>query len=251
MNSVFLTDVGRIRSHNEDNGGIFVNKDKEVLAVVCDGMGGHQAGDIASAKAVELIKALWEETLNISSPDRAETWLKETIININRELNLYANNNGDCYGMGTTVVAAICGDSFLSIAHVGDSRGYIAMEDNLKQLTDDHSFVNELVKSGQITKEDAELHPRKNVLLQALGTESTVKVDVKTIAIDEDSTILLCSDGLTNKLKDNTILEVIQDVEITIENKAEKLISLANENGGEDNITVAIVELSVTETERG
>ncbi|WP_096154683.1 MULTISPECIES: Stp1/IreP family PP2C-type Ser/Thr phosphatase [Bacillus] len=251
MNSVFLTDIGRIRSHNEDNGGIFVNKDNEVLAVVCDGMGGHQAGDIASAKAVEQIKTLWEETSNISSPDHAEVWLTETISQVNSEINLYANKNGDCYGMGTTVVAAVCGDSFLSIAHVGDSRGYITMNENLKQLTDDHSFVYELVKSGQITKEDAEFHPRKNVLLQALGTDSHVKVDVKTIAVDEDSTLLLCSDGLTNKLNDRTIFEVLQHAEMTLGEKAEKLISIANENGGEDNITVAIVELSVTEIERG
>ncbi|WP_417900596.1 Stp1/IreP family PP2C-type Ser/Thr phosphatase [Bacillus haimaensis] len=248
---VFLTDKGRVRSHNEDNGGIFVNKDGTILAVVCDGMGGHQAGDVASQKAVDHIRELWEESINVSSPEPAEIWFKTYIGQINQFLFDYANRHEECHGMGTTIVAAIIGDSFFTIAHVGDSRVYLVSNGQAKQLTEDQTFVNELVKSGQISKEDAEHHPRKNVILQALGTEKTVKIDLKTITYDDPGYLLLCSDGLSNKVNDKELVEVLKSEHHSLESKAEKLILLANQNGGEDNITVAIVELSVTEEGSG
>jgi protein phosphatase len=153
--------------------------------------------------------------------------------------------------MGTTIVAAIIGDSFFTIAHVGDSRVYIVSNGQAKQLTEDQTFVNELVKSGQISKEDAEHHPRKNVILQALGTEKTVKIDLKTITYDDPGYLLLCSDGLSNKVNNKELVEVLKSEHHSLESKAEELILRANQNGGEDNITVAIVELSVTEEGSG
>lgn len=248
---VFLTDRGRVRSHNEDNGGIFVNKDGTMLAVVCDGMGGHQAGEVASEKAVSHIKEMWEETTKISSPDPAEIWLKTFVLQANQSLFEYANSHEECQGMGTTIVAAIIGDSFVTLAHVGDSRIYLISEEGAKQLTEDHTFVNELVKTGQISREDAEHHPRKNVILQALGTEGTVKIDIKTITYDDPGYILLCSDGLTDKVNDREIVEVMNNGNQAISSKAEELIRRANHYGGEDNITVAILELSVSEAGSG
>ncbi|WP_223700973.1 Stp1/IreP family PP2C-type Ser/Thr phosphatase [Sutcliffiella deserti] len=251
MLKVFLTDKGRVRSHNEDNGGIFVNKDGTVLAVVCDGMGGHQAGDVASEKAVSHIKAMWEESENVSSPEPAEVWFKTYINHINQHLFEHANKHKECQGMGTTIVAAILGDSFITIAHVGDSRIYLITNGEAKQLTEDQTFVNELVKSGQISKEDAEHHPRKNVILQALGTENTVKVDLKTITYDDAGYLLLCSDGLSNKVYATELVDVLAKGKAPLSAKAKELIDRANQYGGEDNITVAILELSVTEDESG
>jgi protein phosphatase len=248
---VFLTDRGRVRSHNEDNGGIFVNKDGTMLAVVCDGMGGHQAGEVASERAVSHIKEMWEETINISSPEPAEIWLKTFILQTNQSLFEHANSHEECHGMGTTIVAAILGDSFVTLAHVGDSRIYLISEEGAKQLTEDHTFVNELVKTGQISKEDAEHHPRKNVILQALGTEKTVKIDIKTITYDDPGYVLLCSDGLTDKVNDREIVEVLNNGSQALSAKAEELIRRANHYGGEDNITVAILELSVSEAGSG
>ncbi|WP_211279030.1 Stp1/IreP family PP2C-type Ser/Thr phosphatase [Sutcliffiella halmapala] len=248
---VFLTDKGRVRSHNEDNGGIFVNKDGTVLAVVCDGMGGHKAGDVASERAIQHMKEMWEESENVSSPEPAEIWFKTYISQINQLLFEYANEHEECHGMGTTIVAAIRGESFVTLAHVGDSRIYIISKEEAKQLTEDQTFVNELVKSGQISKEDAEHHPRKNVILQALGTEKTVKIDLKTITYDEAGYLLLCSDGLSNKVNGKEFVEVLNNNKIPFSAKAEELINRANQYGGEDNITVAILELSVTEDESG
>ncbi|CAG9619756.1 Stp1/IreP family PP2C-type Ser/Thr phosphatase [Sutcliffiella rhizosphaerae] len=248
---VFLTDRGRIRSHNEDNGGIFVNKDGTKLAIVCDGMGGHQAGEVASEQAVNHLRAKWEETENISSPEPAETWLKTYILQTNQLLFDYANTHDECNGMGTTIVAAILGDSYLSIAHVGDSRIYLFSEEVTKQLTEDHTFVNELVKTGQISKEDAEHHPRKNVILQALGTEESVKIDMKTITYDDPGYILLCSDGLSDKVNEREMEKVLLDGNQDVSKKAQELIKRANHYGGEDNITVAILELSISEVGSG
>ncbi|MDP4162048.1 MAG: protein phosphatase, partial [Bacillota bacterium] len=146
-----------------------------------------------------------------------------------------------CDGMGTTIVAAICTDGFATIANIGDSRGYLMNEMGFKQLTEDHSLVNELVRSGQISREDAEHHPRKNVLLRALGTEQSVEMDIRTVMFESGDICLLCSDGLSNKVNETEMNQILADDQ-TLEQKALSFISLANENGGEDNITLAIVE---------
>lgn len=151
--------------------------------------------------------------------------------------------------MGTTIVSAICTDQFATIGHIGDSRCYLFNQHGFQQITEDHSLVNELVKTGQISKEDAEHHPRKNVLLRALGTEKDVKLDIKTISVDEHDQLLLCSDGLSNKLSEQAMLDILTS-DRSLEEKAQTLIHLANEHGGEDNITLAIVEFS-SECESG
>lgn len=243
MKAVFMTDRGKVRLHNEDAGGVFVNLDGDRLAIVADGMGGHRAGDVASEMTITQLKIEWEASKGISTADEAEKWLKEQITKVNNLLFDHATNNPECDGMGTTIVATIATDRFATMAHIGDSRGYISNESGFKQITEDHSLVNELVRSGQISKEDAEHHPRKNVLLRALGTEKAVEMDIKTIMFEEGDMILLCSDGLSNKVNEKEMLDILLN-EDHLEQKAESLISLANNYGGEDNITLVIVEFS-------
>lgn len=242
MNAVFETDRGRVRSHNEDSGGVFHHSTSLCLAVVADGMGGHNAGDTASRITISMFEQHWSETAaDIQSPDDALNWMKSIIPMINREILLHANTHPECSGMGTTLVAALCTERFCTIASIGDSRCYLQSEDAFSQVTEDHSLVNELVKSGEITKEAAESHPRKNVLTRALGTDEKLAVDYRTIMFEEGDLLLLCSDGLSNKVNAHEMSRVLQSSDSLLE-KANTLIRLANENGGEDNITVAILE---------
>ncbi|CEG26774.1 Stp1/IreP family PP2C-type Ser/Thr phosphatase [Bacillus sp. B-jedd] len=243
MNAVYMTDQGKIRSHNEDCGGIFLNGDGSRLAIVADGMGGHRAGDVASGMALEEMKKFWESSSGIHLPDQAENWLKEHISLVNDSLFKHARANEECDGMGTTIVAAVMLEDSATIANIGDSRCYILNESGFRKITEDHSLVNELLRSGQITKEDAENHPRKNVLLRALGTEEKVAMDISTIMFEEGDLLLLCSDGLSNKVSESEMAEVLKSGG-DLEQKASRLVSLANEYGGEDNITLAIVEFS-------
>lgn len=245
MKAIFMTDRGKIRQHNEDNGGIFVNQAGQRLAIVADGMGGHRAGDVASEMATITLKEIWEKTGDISTPEQAESWIREQIYQVNQQIFQHAQTHDECEGMGTTIVAAICTNKFTTIANIGDSRCYMFNEIGFKQITEDHSLVNELVRSGQISKEDAEHHPRKNVLTRALGTEINVEMDIKTITFEEGDLLLLCSDGLSNKVKEEELGEKLKD-DASLEQKASHLIELANDNGGEDNITLVIVEFYET-----
>lgn len=241
MKAVFKTDRGKIRQHNEDNGGVFLNENGQRLAIVADGMGGHRAGDVASEMALQHLQKQWESSLKLQTADEAEEWLKKNVEKTNHLLFEHSKAVSECEGMGTTIVAAICTDRFVSIVNVGDSRCYILNENGFQQLTNDHSLVNELVRSGQISKEDAEHHPMKNVVLRALGTEETVNMDVKTIIFEEDDQLLLCSDGLSNKVTEAEICNILKGQQ-SLDEKATELVELANNNGGEDNITLVIVE---------
>ncbi|MBY0097626.1 Stp1/IreP family PP2C-type Ser/Thr phosphatase [Mesobacillus maritimus] len=243
MNAVFKTDKGKVRLHNEDNGGIFTNKEGQFLAVVADGMGGHRAGDVASEMTIHFLETEWANTDKIETAEEAEDWLRSKIVEVNQVIFEHSKKNSECEGMGTTVVAAICTNLFATLANIGDSRGYILNEAGFQQLTEDHSLVNELVRTGQISREDAEHHPRKNVLLRALGTEETVAMDTKTIIFEEGDFLFLCSDGLSNKVTEEEIKGNLTQSG-TLDEKASNLVTLANQNGGEDNITLAIVEYS-------
>ncbi|MFS0782354.1 Stp1/IreP family PP2C-type Ser/Thr phosphatase [Bacillus sp. 1P06AnD] len=245
MKAVFRTDRGKVRQHNEDNGGIFENE-QGILAVVADGMGGHRAGDVASSMATSYLKDAWEKSGQIQNPEDAEKWLMTHIQEVNKKIFTHAESHSECQGMGTTVVAAVCTERFSTIANIGDSRCYIYNENGFKQLTEDHSLVNELVRSGQISKEDAEHHPRKNVLIRAVGTENSVEMDIVTIIFEEGDYVLLCSDGLSNKVRENELKAVIEQ-EGPIEEKGDQLIEKANENGGEDNITLLLIQYTHVE----
>ncbi|ETI66913.1 Stp1/IreP family PP2C-type Ser/Thr phosphatase [Neobacillus vireti] len=249
MKAVYRTDRGRIRQNNEDSVGTFVNRDGHRLAIVADGMGGHRAGDVASNMTLTHLQEMWEESEGIQTADQAEAWLKTHILHVNKLLFEHANNNPECEGMGTTIEAVIATQLFSTLAHIGDSRCYILNDTGFQQLTEDHTLVNELVRTGQISKEDAEHHPRKNVILRALGTEPDVKIDIKTIMFEEGDFLLLCSDGLSNKVNESFMAAILQN-EDSLEQKASTLIDMANENGGEDNITLIILEFN-DEIERG
>ncbi|XCS12683.1 Stp1/IreP family PP2C-type Ser/Thr phosphatase [Aeribacillus pallidus] len=237
MKTAVFTDKGKVRTHNEDAASAILNRHGQILAVVADGMGGHLAGDVASRMTIEHFEKSWNEAEKMEHPEQAERWINDHIAEVNEELLTYANEHKECKGMGTTFVGAICTESFATIAHIGDSRCYLLNKAGFAQITDDHSLVNELVKSGQISKEDAKEHPRKNILLKALGTEQSVDADIKTVGLEVNDYLLLCSDGLSNKVQEHE-MESILSSDQSLEEKAKELIRLANENGGDDNISV-------------
>lgn len=249
MLAVFKTDKGKVRAHNEDDGGIFINIHGEMLAIVADGMGGHKAGEVASGIAVSLLKEQWDKVSQKLSPAEAEQWFHNHIAAVNKNIYRHSINNVQCEGMGTTIVAAICTDRFATVANVGDSRCYVLNEQGYDQLTEDHSFVNELVKTGQISPEDAAHHPRKNIVLKAAGTQEEIEIDTKTITFEEGDKILLCSDGLSDKVSKAEMEEILK-TPLAEEEKADSLIQLANHYGGEDNISLVIIEYEARDESR-
>ena len=233
------TDRGRVRTDNQD--AYFAGKitDDAVFAVVCDGMGGANAGNVASELAVrhisEYVIRSYRDGMDMTDTEKT---LKNAIVSANISLYDKAVNNAELAGMGTTAVAAFVKDGTAVIAHVGDSRIYL-VNGEIKQLTRDHSVVQSLIESGKITPEDAKVHPRKNVITRALGAEENVAVDSDCLNLSNGDTLLLCSDGLTNFLDDKDILKVFQNNDISA--GADRLFEEANENGGGDNITVVTV----------
>lgn len=246
MKGYFITDQGQVRSVNEDDGGIFYNPSGQVLAMVADGMGGHKAGEVASQLAVTFVQQAWRDVEEISTPKEAEAWLVQVITEMNQSIYARSREDKELEGMGTTVVLSVCLEESITIAHIGDSRAYLFSDNEFKQLTNDHSLVNELIRTGQITKGDAEQHPRKNVLIRAVGTEETVNPDIGTVGWSDGDCLLLCSDGLTNKVSDEEMAKLFQRFE-QLEEMTKELIHLANERGGEDNITLAILEYASKE----
>ncbi|UJL47893.1 Stp1/IreP family PP2C-type Ser/Thr phosphatase [Virgibacillus sp. NKC19-16] len=240
MKGQFLTDRGKVRNYNEDAGGVFYNSFGQLLAIIADGMGGHQAGDVASQMAISLIEEKWENGHQLDSAEEAEQWISQAIIEVNESIYTHALQKTEYEGMGTTVVASICTDEFITISHIGDSRCYLFSESVLNQITEDHSLVNELVRSGQISKDDAEQHPRKNVLLRALGTEENAIAETQSIEWVFGDKLLLCSDGLTNKVSDEELASFMNSSS-DIKETGKQMVELANERGGEDNISLLIV----------
>lgn len=241
MKQYFITDQGKVREHNEDAGGIFYNTENQVLNVVADGMGGHRAGDVASQMVTSYFKDMWQQTSLLKTKEEVEDWLTKSVNDINQKVYQYAQENSECAGMGTTIVAVIFSYDFVSIAHIGDSRCYLYHDQTLRQVTEDHSLVNELVRSGQISKEDAEYHPRKNVLMKALGTDGNATPDVCTEEWLKGDRLLVCSDGLSNKVSDEEFSAYLEKSE-SLDQIGKQLVDLANERGGEDNITITLSE---------
>src|SRR5699024_2695689 len=155
MEAQFLTDRGQVRECNEDSGGLFYNQSNQLLAIIADGMGGHSAGDIASEMAVSLLQKKWEQLEQFHAPEQTEKWLSDVLSVINTSIYNYSLQKESYKGMGTTVVVAIAMNEFITIGHVGDSRCYIQNEAGFRQMTEDHSLVNELVRSGEISEEEA------------------------------------------------------------------------------------------------
>ncbi|WP_053765939.1 Stp1/IreP family PP2C-type Ser/Thr phosphatase [Enterococcus hirae] len=240
MQIEYQSDVGRRRNTNQDYASVFTNQAGIKLAVLADGMGGHRAGDIASQMAVTNLGTAWEN-LSLSDDEKVAQWFIQTIQEENTRIYQRGQEQPEYNGMGTTIVAAALSEDQFTIAHVGDSRAYLIREDKIIQLTEDHSLVNELVKSGEISEEMAANHPRKNILTRSVGMPGSVEVDVSTYIWQLKDRLLLCSDGLTNMLSEETIGTIINQ-EGALLDKVTELIERANEAGGADNITVLLIE---------
>lgn len=240
MQIEYQSDVGRRRNTNQDYASVFTNQAGIKLAVLADGMGGHRAGDIASQMAVTNLGTAWEN-LSLSDDEKVAQWFIKTIQEENTRIYQRGQEQPEYNGMGTTIVAAALSEDQFTIAHVGDSRAYLIREDKIIQLTEDHSLVNELVKSGEISEEMAANHPRKNILTRSVGMPGTVEVDVSTYIWQLKDRLLVCSDGLTNMLSEETIGTIINQ-EGALFDKVTELIERANEAGGADNITVLLIE---------
>ena len=227
-----LTDTGRKRRRNEDAYVV-----QPPLFAVADGMGGAQAGEVAS----KLAKAALEDTDPgaLSGPERVISLIQEA----NRRVHERSNADPATSGMGTTMTVALVEGSSVAIGHVGDSRAYLVRDGRLEQLTEDHSLVNELLKSGKLSPEEAETHPQRSVITRAVGTDPDVDVDSFTIDTQEGDIFVICSDGLTDMVDDDDLLDVIEHNLGDLDHAARELVGAANRGGGEDNITVVAFEI--------
>jgi len=234
--------AGMQRKNNEDS--IYVGGENAALDnvfIVADGMGGHNAGEVASKLAIDTFA---EYVKNNYDSENILDVLIEGVIIANKSVYEEAINNENESGMGTTFTCACIEKGKLYAAHVGDSRIYIFGKNGIKQITNDHSFVMEMVKQGRITLEEARIHPKRNIITRAVGTEDSIDVDTAIKEIKNDDIILICSDGLYGMVADEEIERIIYENE-TIEECVEKLIDKANENGGKDNISAIIIRNEV------
>lgn len=236
-------DIGKVRNSNQD--AFFVGEIAKdtVVAIVCDGMGGANAGNVASEMAVKLIfEYIANSFRNKMSLIDISNLVKNAVKSVNIEIFETASKNSALSGMGTTAVIAIVTDKSAVIANVGDSRAYL-VNNKISQITRDHSIVQTLIESGKITEADAKVHPRKNVITRAIGAEDDVAVDCDIIDLSVGDSLLLCTDGLSNFVDEADILKTFKKNDIS--KVADKLVTLANANGGGDNITVVTVTVWV------
>ena len=237
MNYYYITDPGKVRERNEDSVSIVENGAKEKLLIVADGMGGHKDGEVASKIALNLICDRFKSISSLGNKEYAINWIQSTVSEANVEIFKYVAEHPESQGMGTTIVLSVLTPSYLLIGNIGDSSGYIYKNKKLHKITVDHTLVNLLLKSGELTEEEAKNHPKKNVLMKALGSSTNIDMDIFNVELNIDG-IFLCSDGLTNMLDDNQIAKVLSE-ESDIEEKLEKLVFKANNRGGNDNISIA------------
>ena len=250
LKSYSVTDIGRKRQLNQD---YVFSCSKPIgnmpnLFIVADGMGGHKAGDYASKCTVETI----EKEIKLSFEKNPTIIIKKAIQKANKEIRKRAAEDPNLQGMGTTVVVATVIGKYLQVANVGDSRLYVVNDSEIKQITRDHSLVEEMIRLGGITREDARLHPDKNIITRAIGVRDEVEIDFFTVELRPSDCILMCSDGLTNMLPDKDILEILKEHNDPkqLQEAAQALIDAANNNGGKDNIAVVLVSPFVDEVKK-
>ena len=239
MKTFSMTDIGQRRDTNQDY--MFTSEtavgNLPNLFIVADGMGGHAAGDYASRFTVEHIV----DDIRQSEKTEPVALMKEAVMRANLLLLKEANADEDKAGMGTTIVAATFDGESRYTANVGDSRLYIINHEKITQITRDHSLVEEMVRMGEMDKADAKIHPDKNIITRAIGVQPEVSVDFFETALEPGDIVLMCSDGLTNMVEDADIKRIILGQRDIVE-KVERLVKTANENGGNDNITVVLIE---------
>ena len=240
MQTFYMTDAGKVRTHNEDNVTIISNKNNEFVLAVADGMGGHKAGEVASNIAIEHITESFEALGTLGKKEDAIEWLHNIVKEINNKIFTYTSEHPESKGMGTTLVIALKTDDYILYGNIGDSSGYVKKNKKLHKVTKDHTLVNLLVSTGELTPEQAKFHPRKNLLTRALGANDPIEIDI--FDIDNNvSSLFLCSDGLTNMVSDDQI-EKILNSKASIEEQVEKLIKKSNIRGGTDNISIAYLK---------
>ncbi len=240
MKSFYLTDTGKVRSHNEDSLIVLENSNHEYLLAVADGMGGHSAGEVASSIAITHLSNMFKKNFLNLEKVQAVNWLRDTVIEINDLIFDYADKHPESKGMGTTLVVALVTKDYVLFGNIGDSSGFVVKNGKLHKVTYDHTLVNLLLKAGELTEEEAKDHPKKNVLMKALGANNPIDIDIFDCDMDIDS-ILLCSDGLTTMLETEQIEKVLLS-DTDIEDKVIKLIRKSNNRGGTDNISVAYLD---------
>lgn len=239
MKTASLSDTGRKRQLNQD---VVYSSELPVgnlpnLFMIADGMGGHKAGDYASRYAVDTVCREVQD----SKEENPEIILQNAISRANAGIFMLSEENKDLEGMGTTVVAATIYENRMKVGNVGDSRLYIINGKNIRQITTDHSLVEEMIKAGSLERENARTHPNKNIITRAVGVTDNVRVDFFDVELQEGDIILLCSDGLSNMLEDEEIRMII-NAQRDICEKAEALVRAANQNGGRDNISLILIE---------
>ena len=243
MDYFCLTDPGKVRDHNEDSVAIVMNESLEYLLAVADGMGGHRAGEIASNITINHLTKCFKDKVTVGTKEEAIEFLKQAVSEANEKIYEYTEQNPESKGMGTTIVVALFTNDYLLFGNIGDSSGFVFKNNKIHKVTTDHTLVNLLVKSGELTEEEARKHPRKNVLMRALGATTTVEMDIVMVETDVDG-ILLCSDGLTNMLEFEQIEKVLNE-KLDAQDMVRKLINKSNNRGGNDNISVAYLKRGV------
>lgn len=237
MESFYLTDTGIVRDHNEDSVIILSNDEGSSLMAVADGMGGHRAGEVASSIAISNLSKRFNETFFKMNKASAVEWIKESVNEINSLIFKHTEENPDSKGMGTTLVLAIITNDYILFGNIGDSSGFVMKDGKIHKVTKDHTLVNLLLDAGELTQEQARNHPKKNILMNALGINDPIEIDIFDCNLDVEE-LLLCSDGLTTMITSEQIEKVLNE-EGTLEDKVIKLIKKANNRGGNDNISVA------------
>lgn len=236
-----ISDIGAVRKQNQDAYYVSGAEERYPFAVVCDGMGGARAGNVASSMAVESFVATMQEGLSAEQPE-IEALLRRAVEQANELVCYRAEMDESCRGMGTTLVAAVVGPEMIRLVNVGDSRAYVISPQGIRQLTRDHSVVEDMVERGEITHEQARLHPQKNLITRALGAEAQVEVDSYAIPRQEGTFILLCSDGLSNVVTDQELLfELIHGGPAA--EGCQRLLHLALSRGAPDNVTAVLIQL--------
>ena len=238
MKTYYLTDAGKVRTHNEDSVTILKNESGEYLLIVADGMGGHRKGEVASSIVVSHLGKRFNDTPSMGTKLDAVNWLNDNINEINKCIFDYGESHIDSKGLGTTVVVAILSKDYLIFGNIGDSSGYVMKNNKLHKVPKPHTLVNLLVEAGNLTEDEAKTHPKKNILMKALGVTEKAELDIFDVDTGSDA-ILLCSDGVTNMLTDEQIEKVLLEDDLDEEEKVHKLINKCNSRGGTDNISIA------------
>lgn len=242
MKKYAICDIGKVRETNQDQAFVYTNQNNDTIGIVCDGMGGHKAGSYASLLAAKSVLDCFIDANEFNTLDEAKEFVVNSIMFANEQVHEKSISDEKFEGMGTTICVVLVTKDHYIFGNVGDSRAYMYHNEELYQVTEDHTLVNVLLKNGKITPDEAINHPNKHVLMYAIGTMDSPQIDVYEVK-KEDATILLCSDGIYNLVND-VYMKTIFESTLSIDNKAISLINEANNNGGYDNISVVLLEVN-------